>query len=107
MARAVTMFTASGPISVPLEELAQRCGSWGFDGLEFACWGDHFGVDKRSPTTTTCALRTLRAFRNPRSFAGTPRVQNSTQPPKSSPLTPCVWQQAMAANGLVSAQLQA
>ena len=26
--------------------LAQKAGAWGFDGLELACWGDHFEVDK-------------------------------------------------------------
>ena len=24
----------------------RRCADWGFDGLELACWGDHFEVDK-------------------------------------------------------------
>jgi sugar phosphate isomerase/epimerase len=31
---------------LPLEELAAKAGGWGFDGLELACWGDHFEVDK-------------------------------------------------------------
>jgi sugar phosphate isomerase/epimerase len=31
---------------LPLEELARKCGGWGFDGLELACWGDHFEVDR-------------------------------------------------------------
>ena len=25
-------------------DLAAKCGEWGFDGLELACWGDHFDV---------------------------------------------------------------
>src|SRR4051812_22429136 len=29
---------------MPLEDLARRAGEWGFDGLELACWGDHFDV---------------------------------------------------------------
>jgi sugar phosphate isomerase/epimerase len=29
-----------------LETLAQKTSEWGFDGLELACWGDHFEVDK-------------------------------------------------------------
>jgi sugar phosphate isomerase/epimerase len=29
---------------LPLAELAEKCGEWGFDGLELACWGDHFDV---------------------------------------------------------------
>jgi sugar phosphate isomerase/epimerase len=26
--------------------LAEKAASWGYDGLELACWGDHFEVDK-------------------------------------------------------------
>ncbi len=29
---------------MPLEELAKKAAAWGFDGLELACWGDHFDV---------------------------------------------------------------
>jgi hypothetical protein len=29
-----------------LEDVAARCASWGYDGLELACWGDHFEVDR-------------------------------------------------------------
>jgi sugar phosphate isomerase/epimerase len=29
-----------------LAQLAEKVGEWGFDGLELACWGDHFEVDK-------------------------------------------------------------
>jgi sugar phosphate isomerase/epimerase len=31
---------------LPLETLAKKVSEWGFDGLELACWGDHFEVDK-------------------------------------------------------------
>jgi sugar phosphate isomerase/epimerase len=41
MARPVTLFTGQWA-DLPLELLAERAGSWGFDGLELACWGDHF-----------------------------------------------------------------
>ena len=27
-------------------ELAKKAKSFGYDGLELACWGDHFEVDK-------------------------------------------------------------
>jgi sugar phosphate isomerase/epimerase len=27
-----------------LDDLAAKCAAWGFDGLELACWGDHFDV---------------------------------------------------------------
>jgi sugar phosphate isomerase/epimerase len=45
MGRPVTLFTGQWA-DLPLEELAARCGAWGFDGLELACWGDHFEVDR-------------------------------------------------------------
>ncbi len=45
MARPVTLFTGQWA-DLPLEELAGKCGGWGFDGLELACWGDHFDVDR-------------------------------------------------------------
>jgi len=45
MARPVTLFTGQWA-DLPLEELAKKAASWGYDGLELACWGDHFEVDK-------------------------------------------------------------
>jgi sugar phosphate isomerase/epimerase len=31
---------------LPLEVMAEKASAWGYDGLELACWGDHFEVDK-------------------------------------------------------------
>lgn len=45
MPRPVTLFTGQWA-DLPLETLAQKVSEWGFDGLELACWGDHFEVDK-------------------------------------------------------------
>ena len=45
MARPVTLFTGQWA-DMPLETLAEKAASWGYDGLELACWGDHFEVDK-------------------------------------------------------------
>jgi sugar phosphate isomerase/epimerase len=45
MPRPVTLFTGQWA-DLPLEELAAKAGTWGFDGLELACWGDHFEVDR-------------------------------------------------------------
>jgi len=45
MARPVTLFTGQWA-DLPLEELAAKVSDWGFDGLELACWGDHFDVDR-------------------------------------------------------------
>jgi sugar phosphate isomerase/epimerase len=44
MPHPVTLFTAQWA-DLPLEELAKKASAWGFDGLELACWGDHFEVD--------------------------------------------------------------
>jgi len=45
MARPVTLFTGQWA-DLTLEDVAKKAGSWGYDGLELACWGDHFEVDK-------------------------------------------------------------
>jgi len=45
MSRPVTLFTGQWA-DLPLETLAEKASEWGFDGLELACWGDHFEVDK-------------------------------------------------------------
>ena len=45
MSRPVTLFTGQWA-DLSLEELAKKVSEWGFDGLELACWGDHFEVDK-------------------------------------------------------------
>ena len=45
MARPVTLFTGQWA-DLSLETLAQKAASWGFDGLELACWGDHFDVER-------------------------------------------------------------
>ena len=45
MSRLVTLSPGQGA-DLPLETLATKAKNWGFDGLELACWGDHFEVDK-------------------------------------------------------------
>ena len=45
MARPVTLFTGQWA-DLSLEQLAEKASEWGFDGLELACWGDHFEVDR-------------------------------------------------------------
>ena len=45
MPRPVTLFTGQWA-DLPLATLAAKVSAWGFDGLELACWGDHFEVDK-------------------------------------------------------------
>ena len=43
--RPVTLFTGQWA-DLPLETLAAKAASWGYDGLELACWGDHFDVER-------------------------------------------------------------
>ena len=45
MSRPVTLFTGQWA-DLTLEELCRKAKSFGYDGLELACWGDHFEVDK-------------------------------------------------------------
>src|SRR5258706_5404715 len=45
MARPITLFTGQWA-DLPFEEVCQLASDWGYDGLEIACWGDHFEVDK-------------------------------------------------------------
>ncbi len=44
MARPVTLFTGQWA-DLPLEKLAPLVKQMGYDGVELACWGDHFDVD--------------------------------------------------------------
>jgi sugar phosphate isomerase/epimerase len=45
MARPITIFTGQFA-DWPLEVFAEKASNWAYDGLELACWGDHFEVDK-------------------------------------------------------------
>lgn len=45
MARPVTLFTGQWA-DLPLAELAPLARRMGYDGLELACWGDHFNVQQ-------------------------------------------------------------
>ena len=44
-ARPITLFTGQWA-DLPLETLAAKAASWGYDGLELASWGDHFDVER-------------------------------------------------------------
>ncbi len=56
MARPVTLFTGQWA-DLPLEVLAEKAASWGYDGLELACWGDHFEVDKALKDDNYCKAK--------------------------------------------------
>jgi sugar phosphate isomerase/epimerase len=56
MARPVTLFTGQWA-DLPFTEVAAKAGAWGFDGLELACWGDHFDVDAALADEAYCRQR--------------------------------------------------
>ena len=41
MPRPITLFTGQWA-DLPFEEMCKLASGWGYDGLELACWGDHF-----------------------------------------------------------------
>jgi sugar phosphate isomerase/epimerase len=45
MPRPVTLFTGQWA-DLPLEQMARKTKQFGYDGIELACWGDHFEVEK-------------------------------------------------------------
>jgi sugar phosphate isomerase/epimerase len=45
MPRPITLFTGQWA-DLPFEEVCRLAAGWGYDGLEIACWGDHFEVDR-------------------------------------------------------------
>lgn len=45
MSRVFTLFTGQWA-DLPLEIVARLASEWGYDGLELACWGDHFDVQQ-------------------------------------------------------------
>ena len=44
MARPVTLFTGQWA-DLDFNTICQKAKSFGYDGIELACWGDHFEVD--------------------------------------------------------------
>ncbi len=56
MSRPVTLFTGQWA-DLPLETLAEKAASWGYDGLELACWGDHFDVQRALAEPDYCQGR--------------------------------------------------
>ena len=56
MTRPVTLFTGQWA-DLPLEELCPKAAEWGYDGLELACWGDHFDVTRGAEDTGYCEER--------------------------------------------------
>ena len=56
MARHVTLFTGQWA-DLPLDVLAEKAKRFGYDGLELACWGDHFEVTRANAEPDYCAKK--------------------------------------------------
>jgi len=56
MARPVTLFTGQWA-DLPVQDMARKAKDFGYDGLELACWGDHFEVDKALADEGYCARK--------------------------------------------------
>ena len=56
MPRPITLFTGQWA-DLPLETLAAKAKSWGYDGLELASWGDHFDVARALNEGGYCKAR--------------------------------------------------
>ena len=56
MARPITLFTGQWA-DLPLEDVARKASQFGYHGLELACWGDHFEVQRALSEPGYCAER--------------------------------------------------
>lgn len=56
MARPVTLFTGQWA-DLGFETICQKAREFGYDGLELACWGDHFNVSKALRDKAYCQER--------------------------------------------------
>ena len=56
MARPITLFTGQWA-DLTIEDLARKAADWGYQGLELACWGDHFEVDKAMEQDDYCSKK--------------------------------------------------
>ncbi len=56
MARAVTLFTGQWA-DLTFETICEKAAGFGYDGLELACWGDHFDVDQAARSDKYCKGR--------------------------------------------------
>jgi sugar phosphate isomerase/epimerase len=56
MPRPVTLFTGQWA-DLPIQEMCAKASELGYDGLELACWGDHFEVSRALAEDDYCASR--------------------------------------------------
>src|SRR3954468_8547310 len=56
MPRPVTLFTGQWA-DLSFDQVCQKAKTFGYDGVELACWGDHFEVDKANKDKNYCKGR--------------------------------------------------
>lgn len=61
MKRPVTLFTGQWA-DLSLDTVAEKAKSFGYDGLELACWGDHFEIDKADQQYCNEKLNLLKKY---------------------------------------------
>ena len=70
MARNVTLFTGQWA-DLPIKTLAPMAKDFGYDGVELACWGDHFDVERAAGDVSYCDdLKSMLAEHGPRMLGG-------------------------------------
>jgi sugar phosphate isomerase/epimerase len=96
MARSVTLFTGQWA-DLSFDAVCKKAKSFGYDGVELACWGDHFEVDKAVKDKNYCKGRWeilqdngLRAFAISNHLIGQAVCDNIDERHKSI-LPPDVW----------------
>lgn len=96
MPRPVTLFTGQWA-DLSFDEICRKAKSFGYDGVELACWGDHFEVDKALKEKNYCKGRWevltshgLRAFAISSHLVGQAVCDNIDERHKSI-LPPDVW----------------
>ncbi len=61
MKRLVTIYTGQWA-DLPLETMAQKAKSFGYDGLELGCWGDHMEIDKADQPYCDAKLELMKKY---------------------------------------------
>ena len=56
MSRPVTLFTGQWA-DLPIVDMARKTAEFGYDGIELACWGDHFDVSQALADPAWCDNR--------------------------------------------------
>jgi sugar phosphate isomerase/epimerase len=56
MTRPVTLFTGQWA-DLPLEDMCRKASDFGYQGIELACWGDHFEVNKAVADPNYCGAK--------------------------------------------------